>query len=431
MADYMAIAGVSRTLRTLLRDRMQGSVDVTLAPPDVRPDESDQRRINLYLFQVLENPNLKNQEIPGQGHAAAYGRPPLSLELMYLMTTHSLPETGVDADLDSQALLGDAMRALHDHAVVTDGLEITRSTVGSVGESILDSSLLNEFEKVRIGLEPIELDDLTKVWSALPNANFRRGSVYRVSVIQIESKTPRRSARPVETRRIHATSQRRPEIVEVYRTPTPAADVVGDPRINLTDGITIQGHNFSGNAVWIRLGVLEPIAVTPETFGRISMSVPNDALLQPGPLTVQVLVDREVEAVEGGLDNGVTVAHPQRFDSNLGLLQMMPRVTSLAPPQGDASTLLTVTGERLYREDLKSYVMVGDAAIEVKAPRPPGPGFAGDPWAGPSDSSVQVSLQSLARQLPGPPITGRDYPVRVQVNGVQNREVSFTFRLMP
>ena len=59
----------------------------------------DGARVNLYLMQLFENAGLKNQEIPRQGHPGAYGHPPLSLNLRYLLTTYSAMETQPDADL--------------------------------------------------------------------------------------------------------------------------------------------------------------------------------------------------------------------------------------------------------------------------------------------------------------------------------------------
>src|SRR2546421_207063 len=84
---------LSNMLRTLLRDRMVEPSVVTLAPPDVTITEAHGARVNLYLVQVIENAELKNQEIPFHGPPRAYGRPPLSLNLRYLMTTHSATES--------------------------------------------------------------------------------------------------------------------------------------------------------------------------------------------------------------------------------------------------------------------------------------------------------------------------------------------------
>ena len=82
MADFNAIAAVSRTLRRLLTDRMATpGVVVTLAPPDVTVANVNGPRVNLYLFQVQESPQLRNQDIPGRTHPASFGQPPLSLML--------------------------------------------------------------------------------------------------------------------------------------------------------------------------------------------------------------------------------------------------------------------------------------------------------------------------------------------------------------
>src|SRR5438132_9175878 len=115
MSTYKAIAGVSASLRTLLRDRMtEVAFEITIAPPDVIVDNIDGRRLNLYLYQMSENGFLKNQEIPGKGHPGRYGHPPLSLDLHYLLTSFGHSETRADADLEAQQILGDAMRILHD-----------------------------------------------------------------------------------------------------------------------------------------------------------------------------------------------------------------------------------------------------------------------------------------------------------------------------
>ena len=442
MSDHLAIAGVSRTLRTLLRDRMRSAVPVTLAPPDVTIASANDRRVNLYLFKVSENAHLKNQEIPGHGHPGQYGRPPLSLNLYYLLTTHVGSEASEDADLQCQAMLGDAMRVLHDYPLIGENLAITRPAVGTPGDPILDESLLNEFERIKIALEPANLEEVSKIWTALPAANFRRSAVYEVSVVQIESRLARRVAQPVRTRRIFATTLKRPEVHEVYRSPVAPTDPVGDTRIALGEEITIEGRRFLGDRVWVRLEDLEPIRVEPVTQGVIRIAIPDDAYpadadhpatrpippglrLQPGPLRVQVITEQPVEAVEGGLDRGVTALHPRELRSNLGLAMLVPEIAATSPASGNASTLLTISGQRLYDPRYTTLVLVGDAAIEVRPPQP------GDPWAAPTPTSIQVPLASLAQSLPPPAPGGTTHAVRVQVNGALNRADTFTFTLLP
>ena len=152
MASHAAIAAVSRTLRTLLLDRMVTGAQVTIAPPDVAVTGLDGARVNLYLFELLENASLKNQEIPGTGHPGAFGRPPLSLNLRYLLTTYSDAEAQPDTDINAQTILGDAMRVLHDFGHRIDTLTITNPAAGWVGDAVLDDELTGEFERVKITL---------------------------------------------------------------------------------------------------------------------------------------------------------------------------------------------------------------------------------------------------------------------------------------
>ena len=108
-----------------------------------------------------------------------YGHPPLSLDLRYLMTTHSAIETQVDADLNAQTILGDAMRVFNDFGNGIDQLAIVNPVAGTPGDPLLDPDLAREFERLKIVLHPATLDDITKVWSAVSGINFRRSCFTR------------------------------------------------------------------------------------------------------------------------------------------------------------------------------------------------------------------------------------------------------------
>jgi hypothetical protein len=286
------------------------------------------------------------------------------------------------------------------------------------------------------------MEEVAKIWTALPSANFRRSALYQVSVVQIETRLMRPTPLPVRTRRIFASTLKRPEILEAYRTPVAPADPIGDTRVVLGEEITIEGRNFIGARTWVRLGALEPIAVTPLTQGRIRLAVPDSQYpsdadhpvprpipvenqLQPGPLTIQVIVEHAVESVEGGLDPGITARHAREYRSNVGVVILLPQIIATSPGSGTAGALLRVDGVRLYRADLESFVLVGDATIPVHPPA------VGDPWAVPSATSVEVPLSSLAQALPPPLLMGTAHAVRVQVNGAQSRENAFSFTLLP
>src|SRR4029450_5533196 len=213
MSGYKAIGAVSAPLRTLLRDRMEDQKPVTIAPLGVNVTDVIGKRVNLFLYQVGENAFLKNQEIPGHGHPSAYGSPPLSLDLRYLVSVldpteaEDVTET---AELEAQEILGDVMRVLHEHAMLNDGMRTQRITPRA---PILDSLLLNQLERVKIYLEPVELERLTDLWTSL-STSYRLSVAYQVCVVQIESRVLRPAPLPVLRRQAFARTLRTPHTTQ-------------------------------------------------------------------------------------------------------------------------------------------------------------------------------------------------------------------------
>src|SRR3546814_15006235 len=115
-----------------------------------------------------------------------YGRPPLSLNLRYLVTCHGATDDQDESDLNAQIVLGDAMRVLHDHAALTESLTIGRPAAGPVGDPILDPSLRGEFEQAKVTLFPAGLEAMSKLWSTIHDVNFRRPVLYEVTGVQSE-----------------------------------------------------------------------------------------------------------------------------------------------------------------------------------------------------------------------------------------------------
>jgi hypothetical protein len=436
MSSYRAIAAASASLKTLLRDRMSSPVPVTIAPPDVTVQGISGERVNLYLYEIDENGNLSNQEIPGQGHPGAYGRPPLSIDLRYLLTAHGETADGPDADLQSQQILGDAMQVLHEFALITNELKISRSSSGTVGEPILDPELLHEFERIRVSLVPTTLEEITRIWTALPESSFRRSVVYHVSVVQIESRTSRNLALPVKTREIRLASMRRPQMTGIWRVPATADEPAGDPRSGVLKTLHVEGLNFTAAKTWVKISALDPIRVLPENDRRILIAVPDDAYpadpdhplprpipverqLQPGPQLVEVRAMQPADRVAGGLGPAVSTQDQVVLSSNQFVFMLVPRIASVSPATGPDGTVSVVTGHRLFHADLSSGILVGDRMFlpldPAAADAPPG--------------TVRTSNEVWVR-VSGLP-SGATYRVRVRVNGAESLEEDKTFAVMP
>ena len=142
------------------------------------------------------------------------------------------------------------MRVLNDYAIITDDLE------DSNGAQLLDTSLLKEYERVKLTLEPLTLEDVAKVWTAL-NRPYRLSAAYEVSVVQIESTRHQRHAQLVGTPpaagpRVATSAAGFPVIDEVH-----AATRLG-PYAQVNDSLVVTGSALAGDPT-LRLDRRHPV----------------------------------------------------------------------------------------------------------------------------------------------------------------------------
>jgi hypothetical protein len=397
MSDFHAIGGVSATLRTLLLDRLEmpdgmttvpvtglKTVNVTIGPPPFTAKDNEPRaedpQVNLFLYRVTENGYLQNQEIPGRGSPAAYGHPPLSLNLHYLLTAYgnvlvnqeTIPPTY--DDLDAHFLLGSAMRVLHDVPIITDRIATVRAPSGRI---VLDARLRDGYEKVKLSLEPLTLEDITKVWSALV-LRYRLSAAYVVNVVQIESRRPRAFPRPVG-QPASATIPPLPDappgpgpmvFVRTIQTPTITAATVrraGEtaeqpfPYARIGDTLVLRGTSLSGPVTNVAFGdVIVPasFAGSDRVEGTIpdasipgGGAIPADQRLQPGLHTANVIVRDPL------LPQSATTSNDVPF-------MLVPTVdgSTLAYNGGPPRTL-TIGGARLVGPTPEGATIIGRAVI--------------------------------------------------------------------
>jgi len=131
----------------------------------VRDTDPDQNVLALFLYRVVENGEMKNRPLEPKD-SNLLRQAPLSLNLLYLMT----PLTN-SADNDHK-LLSKMMQIFYDSAIVKG--------------AALQGVLANTAEELRIILNPITMEDLTKLWSAFLRP-FRLSVSYEVKVIYIDS----------------------------------------------------------------------------------------------------------------------------------------------------------------------------------------------------------------------------------------------------
>jgi hypothetical protein len=177
MSQYQVINAVGRTLKGVLWSEMQSDITITpgliteqnivFEPPYKFISESgfETNQISIFLYRVLENSEMRNRK-PELKNGKALHCPPLFLNLFYLVT----PLT--NSAENNHFLLGKAMRIFHDNGIVK-------------GASLADV-LANTTEELRVILNPISMEDMTKLWSSFMRP-YHLSATYEVKVIAIDS----------------------------------------------------------------------------------------------------------------------------------------------------------------------------------------------------------------------------------------------------
>jgi hypothetical protein len=293
--------------------------------------------------------------MPGQGRPGETGRPPLPLDLYYLVTAYG-PKN--NDGVIGHRLLGRAMSVLHDHPVL--GADEIRTALAG-------NDLHDQIERVRIAPHPMSLDDMTKLWSSF-QTGYRISSAYQVSVVLIESQRPAMTPLPVLT----IGEDNRGVVVQPdLLPPYPAIESVtlpnGQDSVTLDDTLTISGHHLGGDTVTARFrhprldDPLEadalPGGTATDAQVRLRIDPATDAATwAAGYLTVSLVIRRAGE--------------PDRTTNELPLA-LAPRITSTLPvtvardSDGDAEVSLDVVPE--VRPGQRASLLLGGREVRAGA----------------------------------------------------------------
>jgi hypothetical protein len=258
MSNSLAIAAVTATLRNLLTTSVASDPDlndatVTMQPLDrARPPANNANQLNIFLYQALPNSAWRNMDMPGRTLANETALPPLALNLYYLITAF-----GRDNDLAqpfSHQLLGKAMSVLNDHAVLLHD---------EIKSALPRNDLFAQIERVRLTLQPLNVDEIFKLWSGF-QTQYRLSVAYEACVVLIDSALAARTALPVLRRGKDDTGV---AAQANMLSPFPEITAVTPPRQQpaaiLGDTITITGLNLTGDiqAVFRSVRLPNPIRV--------------------------------------------------------------------------------------------------------------------------------------------------------------------------
>ncbi len=188
---YTAVRATSLTLANYLRQRIasdallaplfsSGTMEVTLNTPK-EMDDNNTQGLSVWLYRVVRDEQRLNAPRP-QHQPSHLGRPALPMCGHYLVTPMVASGTAQSPETE-HALLGKVLQAFHDRPVLR-GVDLRDDLAGSEAQ-------------IHVRLEPLDLEELTRVWEAL-NRAYQLSVSYEVSVVEIATAREPDSIAPVQ-----------------------------------------------------------------------------------------------------------------------------------------------------------------------------------------------------------------------------------------
>ena len=176
MSDYKVLSEVGQSIINVLWQQIQVDPDlVTLinsanlisleSPAEHQGNGNDTALLSVYLYRITEDPFMKNR-CSVEGSGGRIRKPPLSLDLYYLITPL------LKAPRDQQIVLGKIMQILYDRPTL-EGPDLA-------------GSLATSGDIVRVVLNTVPLQEVSWVWQALETP-YRLSITYTVRVTMLDS----------------------------------------------------------------------------------------------------------------------------------------------------------------------------------------------------------------------------------------------------
>jgi hypothetical protein len=343
MSNALAIATVTTALAQIVRTAAQSTVpgsDVLTERPDTVALTNP--RVRLFLYHVLPNPALRNNDLPTRtATGIVVKRPTVAIDLRYMLAFY-----GTEATLEPQLMLGAVVRDLHAKPVLTRDM-----IVNAIASQpfLAGSNLADSIEQVKIQPLIMELEELSKLWSVLYQTPYALTVAYQVSVLLIESDDPVTPVLPVlrrgdDDRGVETVLGAFPLLDSIHvgevADPIARLKLPSYPSARMGAILTVRGRNLSGDTVKL-------------TFSHLLLTTPRVATIPLANRTdTQVIftlptgapADAAWPAGLYSVELTLTTAAGDRTSNRIPLT-LAPQITGIAPasPIAGSGTDVTLT----------------------------------------------------------------------------------------
>jgi len=268
MSGFLAVATVTAALQKLLGDAVAADVPGGKVTTE-RPDKAAPTvpTANLYLYQVVPDPFARNLDLPARrADGTLVTRPRAAIDLHYLVSFY-----GKDSELEPQRLLGSVVRTLNARPLITR--ELIAGVIADAGEQppihdwIATTDLAEADDLVRVCPLPLDLEELSKLWSVFFQTPYTLSTAWKASVVLLEEEDEEvRAAPPPAAAALTVAPLRHPLISRVEVAGNPTAPVTGDAVVR------VSGSGLRGDTTAVRVGAAE-LPVAPQDAGESSLQV--------------------------------------------------------------------------------------------------------------------------------------------------------------
>jgi hypothetical protein len=390
MSNYQAVATVTAALEQLLQGPIGHDVPgakVSTQRPEVRHGTSGQPGVNIYLYQVVPNAALRNNDLPTRTSGGQVVRRPVeALDLHYLLSFY-----GDDRELEPQLVLGATLRTLHARPLITD--ELIQAVVDAANATTPVHPLLKatdldqQVEVVKLAPLPLGLEELSKLWSVFFQTPYALSVAYQASVVLIEEELAAAPGLPVQRSDLQVVPLLDPVVERVV--------VDGDPDrpVTAADTIALEGRQLRGpTGTDLRVAGSDlPVASASGNVVTFDLATVPAGALRSGPTGVRVLHP----VVFGG------APRPGR-SSNLAMFLLCPRVTAASSSGTGAGVTVTVTTDLTVGAGQRAALLLLDPADESLRRLAP---------------ATERDADGTTLTAPAAGLPAGDYLVQVQVDG--------------
>lgn len=422
MSNYLSIAAVTATLKRLLDERLTDDenlppqIEVSTLPLDkaaTKAAENNANQVNIFLFQVIPNPALRN--MGGSAFAPARNggsviiahMPPVALELQYLITVYGENDDEDREDYSrhrSQRLLGRVISIFHDNAVLDRA---------AIKNYLPNSNLHQQVEGLRITPEPLSVDDFTKIWNTF-QTGYRLSVAYRIGVVQIDSSLNPRAPLPVLKR------GREDRGVYVVGSTIPSLTGISLPHNKLYaefgDIVTLYGNHLDNEGLSINLqhplsGVpLVSLPVAEKSANKLKFQLPVGDESHP-----DYIATLPSTWAVGVYSLSLCVSHPELPEprcTNAVHFTLLPEIVSVTPKQAPAGNIsLTITCKPQIRQGQAVSLLFGDRMIPAQSVSTP---------------NSTTALSTVSFGITDAKASDILYRIRLRIDGVDSLPVIFS-----